>query len=491
MAPNRLLFPAAKPGLTSLSVFLYNQPQAVWYCPQNAPVFLYMIEAKRALLVGTLLAGSGIQTACSSFLVKGTEASSPTASATPDASGTQMAQTIEGLRAQLDAQSLTLGALSSSETPVPAATPIVTSTPDWRLTAWSGQAEFNQIGATGNGEREVAEKYLDLLISQAWQAGDNPQKLSRDDSAITALMNVFKGPEFDAVADPKDETGMQMTGALIQWVKDRGNVADILNGGTMIMDLSLPVPGTDLRVMGVWGPANDRDAITAVLSSGLHYLWSSNFRSDLAQPDGTLVSVNVQDPAWVETLGQWQSLIDARTLDHTLQTSEAEEDRRNSDANDASDRIHPALQGSDQIVVCEEIRAASQDGNRESQPQTLISVTHIAGGEGSLTKANSEAEYFIDFVIFNTKTGKWDVVSLTTRRIVGEVDNSVTGNELEPCGVPFTPATQTPKAAPTGTNPPADNTSRPPDEPTRVPPTPGPTVVPTNDDIISTATPGN
>lgn len=347
-------------------------------------------------------------------------------------------QEIAGLKAEMDAvntpgtSGIGSGENQNSSEEVPAQDV---------LNVWSGQAELNRLRDGNKTGREIAETAFDYLAQEANDVQDNPNGLSRADGAITALLNIVRGPGYDDVPNPNDETGIQATADFINWAKETGNVNDILHGDKTIDDLKFNVTGTNLVLSAVWGDAHDWDATTAVLSAVLHNLWVEAGGSGPALFGETQVANAVASDNLAGSLRTWQDLIISRTFRNLLEISPEEWGRRNS-SSDASIQVSGSLARTDQEVICEEMFDwPGTDGVRESQDQILRTVIHRAGADGDLTHADSEKESFLYFIVFNTETGAWDVMAMTTRAINNDPLNpeadtevSMTLNELESCG---------------------------------------------------------
>lgn len=400
-----------------------------------------------------------------------------------------------GLMATIQSLQVTMASLLPRQT----STALPSSTPDLVGQAiWTGQGRFNSLRSDNNAnEVEAFKDYLTILSSKT--------STDRIDSAYTALANQFKGEEFDALSDPLDETGMELSGAEIGDIRDNGNVLGILSNNPKVSELMRGMSSDPNKVyMGVWGRGHDRDAITAVLAAALNYEYYNTIRSGSMDSEQTLLNTVVfGDQSLSTVISQWQGLIVEKTREADLGISSAEQARRDrNDMNDASARMNPALRLDDQIEVCEEVREQSTDGTRNGQPQILIRVNHINGGQDNLGEANVAEEVLGFVLVFDKETKKWDVVALTSRGFSGDplnngdTANAVSGDELEPCGEVVAVPEESPTPTVTSTTPfiPSSTATQPPFNPTRPPeqPTnpPKQTAVPTNPAVIPTVTPG-
>jgi len=390
---------------------------------------------------------------------------------------------------------------SPTSTPTPTQTPLSTEGVVYdENEVWEGEFTDNNIRFRREGPQVFEEMKTRLLQEYGeWKNADTQaekDEILRRNSTLSSLINPFgRGVN----ADPAEEPGLGQTESDIAEYDYLGyllnNAADI-----KVEDIA-HINETGLYTVGIYAPAHDRDAATAVLA-----LARLNFFNPELFSEGMTLEEALNDSRIQSEVNVWQDAFFAETQERSLGVSEAERKRRNAqDPDDASNRVPAGLQDADQWESCDVYRTDADSRNEQMQStRQVVHREHQEDEEETFTHADTENESILWVLATDPETGVWDADAFTNRGYEdpGEQDAnqiySAVGEELRPCGeerpreevwptieaLPFLPAqNETPI--------PSTRVS-----PTRVPPTPGgptppiPTPAPTNSDIIPTATRG-
>jgi hypothetical protein len=313
--------------------------------------------------------------------------------------------------------------------------------------SYPGEFSFNNLLDTTEDNDQLMNKVKDHLKA-------NFGATDRSNSTTTSLFNSFDKP-FNP--DPLKEGGLGQTTNDINRYR---NVLDVFNSYIAI-DAIAHTNDNGLITVGVYGNANDRDAMAAYLATALAY--NKNPRNFNGV---NTAGFAMEESRTARVIAPWQTKILGKIQKQFIPgLSQEETDRRNPQNTidfDGSAQLNPSLQKPDQWISCDVYRVMdeAEKQTRENQMQNKRLVTHKAEDIYRFYEGNSEAEMVL-MVLSIKQTGEWKVGAFTfrgydgyknnTKPVVEGQINSAVGEQMLPCGV-SQPAVATPfRAAAEGT----------------------------------------
>lgn len=399
---------------------------------------------KKELLISAGLVAAAVATAgCASnsaeSVSKGTDipGSTPTPTETPAPTQDYFGDALKGLAATQNAIYATQTAIAQGVPMPDSANSQPTTSPE--DSQWLGEFSLNEFRSTYSG----SNVFIAMNSRSASGLQDYKNYPTRQNSYLSSLVNPFSTKDFGV--DPLTEPGLGQTYDDILTYR---NISDFSTGLGLaaVRDLA-HLNNNGLRTMGIFGPANDKDAMAAILA--VAHLYDADNNPGI-EGDMTLDQV-FNDPKLEPEVRKQQQEFLNKIREKDLGPSKIEEQRIvNQDPNDVSHLLPKDLRDGDQFSTCEVDRPLADSGLRQDQLQNLHEVPHIDNGSDSFVEADLNNESLLMAWAMD-QDGRWGFRAFTDREFKDFNPGSASGDQLLNCGVEVPVEVPTPTVTPTQT----------------------------------------